>query len=49
MENVHYIEGQFPPCSWCTTSMREAAEVTDTNWVYTWQENGKQQFWWEGR
>ncbi|WP_198041351.1 LamG-like jellyroll fold domain-containing protein [Micromonospora chokoriensis] len=42
------LEGELPPCSWCQTAMEQAAEHTGANWVYTWQEEGFQQFWWRG-
>ncbi|GGV19489.1 hypothetical protein GCM10010182_46340 [Actinomadura cremea] len=46
--DTYYLEGALPPCSWCRKAMEDAAEATDTNWVYTWVEDGERHFWWRG-
>ena len=43
--DTYFLEGELAPCSWCARSMQEAAENTNTNWVYKWNEDGVDQFW----
>jgi hypothetical protein len=47
--DTYLVEGQLPPCSWCQVAMENAANETETNWVYTWLgDGGNRQWWWRG-
>ncbi len=47
--DTYLVEGQLPPCSWCQVAMENAANDKETNWVYTWlDDGGNLQWWWRG-